>query len=294
METHKLLDRATIDPAAWVCESGVFFGKISEDDDGREQYMADTLAELSDGFFVPGNRVEVRKALGDSLIDSRFAHKGTCDHCGAWFKFGMIYRHTSGAACVVGNTCAQNTMSVPDRYTLTLARARKLAEAKAAQAKFARERDERLTAFLATDEGAKVGAFLLNCDKGFLGSLNESLHKWGRLTPGQLAAVRKIMNPPEPKPVLPPSEYQGEVGKPIVVDVEIVATNQRDTQFGPVYWHLMRDTKGNMYTARGVYLGTRGDKLAATFTVKAHELYNGTSQTVLQRPRKVTLTKAKS
>lgn len=33
-----------------------------------------------------------------------------------------------------------------------------------------------------------------------------------------------------------------------------------------------------------------GVKLQGTFTVKAHELYNGTAQTVLQRPRHLSVT----
>lgn len=293
MKTHELLDAANIDPSTWTLTAGVYFGTPGEETD---EYLGAALDELcaaagADVYFLPSqNRSDVVKTY-PTLIDSRFRNRGTCDHCGAWFKFGSVYTHTTGVVCVVGNTCAEKTMASPDRVTLMIKRAKRAAEVKAAQVKFARERDERLTAFLATDEGAKIAAFLLNCDKGFLGSMNESLHKWGRLTPAQHAAVLKIMNPPV-REVLPPSEYQGEVGKPITVDVEIKATNTRDTQFGPVHWHLMVDAKGNVYTARGVYLGQRGDKLVGTFTVKAHELYNGTCQTVLQRPRKLTLTKS--
>lgn len=295
MKTHELLDAANIDPSTWALTAGIYLSSHASED--TDDYLSQALGDLMDAkganditFLDAQTRAEVTKAY-PTLIDSRFKQRGTCDHCGAWFKFGSVYTHTSGVVCIVGNTCAEKTMCADDRVSLMLKRAKRAAEVKANQAAFMRRRDEQLTAFLATAEGARVAKFLLNADKGFLGSLNESLHKYGRLTPGQLAAVLKIMDAP-PREVLPPSEYQGEVGKPITIDAEIKATSSRDSQWGVTYWHLMVDAKGNVYTARGVQIGRRGDRVQGTFTVKAHELYNGTSQTVLQRPRKLTITEA--
>lgn len=291
MKTHELLDAANIDPSTWTLTAGVYFGNPSEETDAflGEAFgdlCADANADV--GFLPSQSRPDVVKTY-PTMIDSRFKNRGTCDHCGAWFKFGSVYTHVTGVVCVVGNTCAEKTMAADSRVALMVKRAKQLAETKARNAKWLRERDERLTVFLATEEGAKIAAFLLNADKGFLGSLNEALHKYGRLTPAQHAAVWKIMHA-EPKVQLPPSEYQGEVGKPLTIDVEIKATSSRESQWGVTYWHLMVDAKGNVYTARGVHLGGRGDKLQGTFTVKAHEQYNGTCQTVLQRPRKLTVT----
>ncbi len=60
-----------------------------------------------------------------------------CDHCGAHLRYAVIYEHLpSGGVISTGVDCARNTMSVPDRMTLRVARLK-------ARAKMRRERDER-------------------------------------------------------------------------------------------------------------------------------------------------------
>lgn len=307
MKTHELLDAANLDPAAWTCEAGVFFGTISaEDDSGREEMMAEALGECGGDFFMEGNRDKVRKALGDSLIQSRFAAKGTCDHCGAWFKFGMVYRHTTGAACVVGHTCAAKSMSVPDRYTLVLKRARAKVEAALQNAKMKA---------LALAQAATLGfewLYTVEHADRILMDIAAKGRQWGGLTVRQIELVQRIHSGAAAEDAKArekaaqdradarraeqaASNYMGEVGKPLTIDCEILAQTERTyTDVWPsrtVYWHLMKDTAGNFVTYRGSNsLGHRGDRVAGTFTVKAHEEYKGAKQTSVARPRKLTMT----
>ncbi len=254
---------------------------------------SDVLGELGGDFFLPGDRSEIRKTLGDSLIAGRFAAKGTCDHCGAWFKFGMVYRHTSGVAAVVGNTCAEKSLSVDSRYTLVLNRARAKVEAatKAAQARA--EADKLGFAWLYSE--THVDRILTDiAAKGL---------KFGSITARQLDLVKRIHDGTVPEYQVKRDErlaqreaerlasnYQGEAGKPITVALEVVARTERDGYMPNTvnYWHLLKSTDGHFFTYSGSSsLGVRGVKFTGTFTVKAHEEYKGTKQTKLARPRKV-------
>lgn len=307
MKTHELLDVAHIDPSAWTCEAGVFFGTISADDDsGRDEMMADALGECGGDFFMAGNRTDIVKQLGDALLDSRFRQRGTCDHCGAWFKFGMVYRHTSGGAAVVGNTCATKTMSVPDRYTLMTKRAKAKVEAALANAKM------KAAALAQAKTLGFEWLYTVEHADRILIDIAAKGRQWGGLTPRQIELVQRIHSgaPNEAKlkaearaaareAEKAASNYQGEVGKPLTLTVEILHVTERTyTDTWPartVYWHLMKDAAGNFATYRGSNnLGQRGDKVTGTFTVKAHEEYQGTKQTQLQRPRKVTGVRAEA
>jgi hypothetical protein len=292
MKTHELLDAANLDPAAWILEAGVYLAQSCGED--KADYLAaafdDIAAESRDpkgACFSPEHTREgVRQHLGDSLIDSRFAAKGTCDHCGAWFKFGMIYRHTSGVACVVGHTCAAQSFAVENRYTLTLNRARKAAQAREHSAKMA----------AAARAQAVGGGFeWLYAEKHtnkLLADVASKGAQYGSLSERQIELVKRVRDDVAKRaaePQLPPSTYQGEVGKPLTVTVEILAVREREGYMPGTksFWHLMRDAAGNVYTSRGASIGDRGEKIAGTFTVKAHEEYQGTKQTILQRPRKL-------
>jgi hypothetical protein len=285
----------------------VFFGKISEDDEsGRDEMMAEALGECGGDFFIPGTRSDVVKSLGPSLIDSRFRQRGTCDHCGAWFKFGMVYRHTSGAAAVVGNTCADKTMSVDSRMALILKRAKAKADAAMHSAKM------KATALAQAKTLGFEWLYTVEHADRILIDIAAKGRQWGGLTPRQIELIQRIHSgaPDEAKLKAEAraaqreaervaSNYMGEVGKPLTVDCEVLAQTERtyNDTWPPrtVYWHLMKDVAGNFVTYRGSNnLGQRGDKVKGTFTVKAHEEYKGAKQTAVQRPRKLTLINAET
>jgi hypothetical protein len=173
--------------------------------------------------------------------------------------------------------------------------AKREAEHKERQRVWAIEREERFNAF-ALAHGDVITFLSPHANaSGFLADMYHNVGKWGSLTDGQLAAVRKIMTQnAEREARAKSSSYLGEIGKPLEVEVTVIAQTVRDytDTFPPrsVYWHLLHDAAGNVLTFRGVRLAEKGARVKATFTVKAHEEYKGTKQTVLQRPRKVVTT----
>jgi hypothetical protein len=308
MKSHELLDAANLNPADWALVAGVFFGKISEDDDsGRDEMMAEALGELGGEGWDLRTRREIANDPAYACIDSRFRAKGTCDHCGAWFKFGIIYRHTSGVSCVVGHTCADKSMSVSDRYTLVLNRARAKVEAAAKTAKL------KAQAIKSAEEGGYEWLYTVEHADRILIDIARKGLQFGGLTVRQVEFVKSIHSGEHAKNVAAreaaakaraeareaekaASNYIGEQGKPVTIDAEILATSERTYHdvypVRTVYWHLMK-AGADYVTYRGSnQLGQRGDRVTGTFTVKGHEEYKGTKQTQLQRPRKLTTTKA--
>jgi hypothetical protein len=122
-----------IDPAAFHFVAGCYFAEhVGE---GFDALLGEWMAEKNpDGSaaWYQGRR-NVRDAF---KLDpnGNFAVKGTCDHCGAHFLWGAIYQHVSGSHIVVGNICADKTLSVPSRAHLMAERLRSriAAEKKAA------------------------------------------------------------------------------------------------------------------------------------------------------------------
>jgi hypothetical protein len=188
MKSHPLLDEATFDPAAFTPFAGVYLA----DDCGEDQadYLASALGELGGNDWLHAHtQREVCAELGATLIDSRFRQRGTCDHCGARFKFGMVYKHTSGALVVVGNTCADKSLSVSDRHTLLLNRAR-------AAAKAAKDRAAHRASALAQAE-AEGFSWLYsepNHTNRILKDLAAKGMQYGNLTPRQVELLKRIFS----------------------------------------------------------------------------------------------------
>lgn len=231
----------------------------------------------------------------------------SCDYCGTGIMYAYWIKGSEPerAEFKVGCDCVARTGAVVDGFKAekskqaklvrdarnTIKRAERQAARVAANAErqkvWAQERETKLNAFLATDEGAKVAAYLLNRVDGFLGDMNASLHKWGNLTDGQLAAVRKCMAADAAKAT---SVHVGEIGKRLDGTYKIVRKTERDYGFpaGVRHWHLLAGTDGNLYTYFGSRLAAEGETVTMRATVKAHEEYNGAAQTKLARPSNVT------
>lgn len=305
MKTHELLDAANLDPAAWTLHAGVYMGKPGED---TEDYLACAFDDLcsdagvSDVSWMASHKwAGIVKALPE-LIDSRYKAKGTCDHCGAWFKFGMVYKHTSGVFCVVGHTCASKSLNVPSRYTLDLNRARAAAEAAAKRAK-------NIAAAMVQAKANNIEwLYTETHTQAILTDIAAKGRQWGSLSVRQIELVQRIHSGAPSEYAVKRDElaakreaekaasiYLGEVGKPLTLSLDILTVREHTFDGYPPrtsYWHLMKDAAGNFVTYRGsVQLGDRGDKVTAKFTVKKHEEYNGAKQTVVQRPRELSMTK---
>lgn len=229
----------------------------------------------------------------------------SCDYCGTGIMYAYwIENADSSRRFKVGCDCVTKTnaevtgfkavrakLTAEQRAARTkVAREARAAQREAANAErqrvWAQERETKLNAFLSTDEGAKVAQFLLNADKGFLGEMNASLHKWGNLTDGQLKAVLKIMADDVSRAN---SAHVGVIGERVEGEFKVIRQTSRDYGFpaGVRYWHLLRSAEGNLATYFGAHLAGVGETIKGRFTVKAHEEYQGTKQTALARPSKI-------
>jgi len=54
------------------------------------------------------------------LFDGNYKKKHTCDHCGANFAWGVVYRHRpTNTLVVIGHICAAERFSLPNRIAWT-------------------------------------------------------------------------------------------------------------------------------------------------------------------------------
>lgn len=174
-----------IDPAAFTFVAGVYFGKAGEEFDALlGDWMAEKSATGGDGWF--NKRSVVREAYPMLAPEGNFMRKGTCDHCGARFDWGAVYQHTSGAHIVVGNVCADKTLSVPNRHELDV---RRLKARIAAQRETERNNAKARTEALAGGyEWLYTGAH----DNATLTDIARKGLTWGGLTVAQVALVKRI------------------------------------------------------------------------------------------------------
>lgn len=234
----------------------------------------------------------------------------SCDYCGTGIMYAFwIVNADESRRFKVGCDCVAKTNADVEGFSAEKSKhdktiraernkraretraAKREAEYKERQKAYAIEREARFNAF-ATEHGDVITFLSKHMGQpGFLGDMYAAIGRWGSLTEGQLKAVRASMARDAQRAAdAAVSNYQGEVGKPVTVTLEILATRAHTFDGFPPrtsYWHLMRDDRGNVYTMRGVSIGDKGERITGTFTVKAHEEYKGTKQTVLQRPRKL-------
>jgi len=224
---------------------------------------------------------------------------GTCDYCGMGIANCYKISSADGHLFVVGSECVNKTAGIAKVETegykeakreLNRVKRERRAAAKRAEreAKWAEEREARFATFVA--EHGDLYRMLTAKDEagtlqGFEQSMLKAIKDWGSLTEGQLAALQQdIARRQERQQDAENSQYMGEVKQRLRGEFEILAVRASDGFYGISFWHLMR-CNGNICTYRGSRkVGTRGDVIDATFTVKAHDEYKDTKQTQLQRP----------
>jgi hypothetical protein len=88
-------------------------------------------------------------------------------------------------------------------------------------------------------------------------------------------------------------EYVGEVGeKKFHVEGTIAFSTSWYSDYGTTYLTLLRDAAGNSIKYKGKPLGHKGDTVSMIATVKAHEVYKGEKQTIVNRPRNIVVTES--
>jgi hypothetical protein len=159
--------------------------------------------------------------------------------------------------------------------------------------------------FYRTHEDAEtlVNTVMDGAERGnaFFVSLLAGYNQYGRLTEGQVAAVRRTIE----KTAARKAEWAaknaeknltrvhiGEVGKRMNVKLtckKVITYNRPQFHYydnGVGYINIAEDEAGNVFVYRGESAGfpNEGETAMVKFTVKEHAVYNGTPQTVINRP----------
>lgn len=130
--------------------------------------------------------IEQRKLISAHSAHGNFANKGTCDHCGASFYYGDVFRHVdTQEMVVVGHICADKSFSYDSR------REYEYNKLKSQIAAF-RERAKMKTAvesFFASHPGLREA---LEFDHEISRDMLKKLIKWGSLSDKQVAFALRI------------------------------------------------------------------------------------------------------
>lgn len=79
------------------------------------------------------------------------------------------------------------------------------------------------------------------------------------------------------------SQYVGEDKERLTMDVTILTCRAHEGDFGSYYITRMLDATGNLFVSFGAYHAEVGEAVTIRGTVKRHQEYNNTKQTVLNR-----------
>jgi hypothetical protein len=143
-------------------------------------------------------------------------------------------------------------------------------------------------------------------EDGFLGSLASAYDKYGKLTEGQVNAVRKSIIKREErraewadkKAALDATrEHIGTVGEKLTLTLTVGHVVVLEGSYGTTFIYIMEDADQNtviykgtstvvLFNPDGIARG-KGDTLTITATIKEHGVRNGVKQTVIQRPKAV-------
>jgi hypothetical protein len=133
---------------------------------------------------------------------------------------------------------------------------------------------------------------------GFVGSLALAYDKFGKLTEGQVNAVRKcIAQRKERRAELADKQaalnasrqHLGVVGEKITLTLTVVHVVTLDGLYGPSYINICEDADKNVVIYKGNAKGFPNidETATVTATVKEHGVRDGVKQTVINRPKTV-------
>lgn len=245
-------------PEEWHLAALVYLVNPSEANDEFVGYMFEDLEAWNDA--QPGSTPfwGWQEANTNCHEDSRFAEKGTCDHCGAHFNYGAAYMTKEGDFAIVGNVCASNKLNL----TAHEYRDAKLRTAvKAAKSKAAAEK--------ALDELAPNRRVALDTDHYIVNSIRGNFRKWHSLSLKQWALVKKIAREEAEK-------AEAKANEPEAVAIPAELLEGRHTISG-----ILLGTKSepgyayNTYITKMLVLDDRGFKIWGTLPDAIYEIEKG-------------------
>jgi hypothetical protein len=142
------------------------------------------------------------------------------------------------------------------------------------------------------------GGYFVGYKDGFGGSLAKALDSYGKLTEGQVNAVRKILADRAARKaewadkeaaINANRQHLGEVGKKVTLVLTVKHIVYIDGVYGTTCIHICEDANQNVVIYKGNASGfpDKGETATIVATVKEHGVRNGVKQTVIQRPKLV-------
>lgn len=144
------------------------------------------------------------------------------------------------------------------------------------------------------------GGYFLGYADSFLGSLASALDTYGKLSPAQCDAVRKIIAKQAERRLEWDSkqaalnaarQHLGTVGAKITLTLTLKKVIAIDTLYGTSFINIFEDSSRNVVIYKGnsqaLYGVNEGDTVTLAAVVKEHGVRDGVKQTVISRPKQV-------
>jgi len=117
----------------------------------------------------------------------------------------------------------------------------------------------------------------------FAAKMLKSLNEWGSLTVGQLDALKGVVAREEQNVT---STFVGAIKERLDFTVTVERIMSFPGEWGTTYFNICRDGNGNVIVYKGTkVLAEKGEEVAFKATVREHKEYNGTNQTIVNRPK---------
>lgn len=113
-------------------------------------------------------------------------------------------------------------------------------------------------------------------------------HTWPNLTKSQRMAVYAELLAQSKAYDASKSDFIGEVGQKVTIDVVVQMVKSYYGSFGMTYFHVMKDSNGSVIFYKGAKrIAEKGSNVKVAAKVKSHATRDGVKQTVIERPKLV-------
>lgn len=189
---------------------------------------------------------EERDRLHGMLKNDTSVYNSTyrCDHCGAHLRYvSLFYYEPTGEHIAVGEECAENTFSVPDRMSLEIKRLRDAASNRREKARYAKECEKARNASIQEYPDAVKVLDNYKGNNSFIHDVKDRFDRYGNLSERQAYAVVRAFE----KEV---TERSSEpVGSPVVegkiiVMGEVKRAYHKETPYGSRFVMIVEDDRG--------------------------------------------------
>jgi hypothetical protein len=173
-------EKSTFDPKLYRYVGVMFQGSCGPE---NEEYAC-----AIEGYFEQDapEAVEAAEALlRDNPAPGRHSERGTCDHCGARFSFGVVYKYLpTGQGIAVGHTCAAQDFGYSSRAEFDLGQLRDKVAAR-------REYLKKVSVAHKFAEAAGI-VEALELDHYLIRDIKGKLVHYGTISDKQVALVKKL------------------------------------------------------------------------------------------------------